>query len=425
METKKQLGHGLQLTPIVIGKDYVLGSYGSLGGDVLQPTGQWDVDLPEDEVQNLNGIEPYACTLFALLNCVETLIKLQFGEDRNYSDRWLAKATGTDSKLGNDPQYVAEYLRAHGVVAQTDWGFDNWVDTFAKFYAPLPAALYSIAVEFIAEFEFKHEYVPTDAASLKQALTYSPLAVGLYAWQQNFEQYPEGYYFTPPGVQPNHCVMLYGYEPGQYWKVFDSYDQTHKKLVWDFPFAVAKRFKLTRQTNTTSKGWYDFLSILWVWWPFGQKPIPPPVAPTSPVATTSSPTPAPAPPPAPVPVKTVALGDFCLAIRGYEGWNPGSRSFKNNNPGNCRYSTVGYTAVYKPVLKDPQNFAVFKDYATGWLYLRNLVKERIAAHPEWSLKDFFAVYAPASDDNDPVAYAAAVAKQLGVDSDFLIKNISA
>src|SRR4051794_33539420 len=115
--------HGLQLCPIVVDKDYVLGSYGSLGGDVIRPDGQWDPFLPIDEVQNLNGIEPYACVTFGTLNCVETLIKEQFGEERNYSDRWLAKATGTDLKLGNDPQTVAEFLRKSGDVKQTDWGF--------------------------------------------------------------------------------------------------------------------------------------------------------------------------------------------------------------------------------------------------------------------------------------------------------------
>jgi hypothetical protein len=103
----------------------------------------------------------------------------------------------------------------------------------------------------------------------------------------------------------------------------------------------------------------------------------------------------------------------------------GSRSWRNNNAGNCRYSTVGYDASYLPVLKDDKGFAVFRDYATGWRYLKNLVKLRIAVHPDWTLLDFFKVYAPDSDGNNPKQYAATVAKKLGVDASFKIKNISA
>ena len=45
------------------------------------------------------------------------------------------------------------------------------------------------------------------------------------------------------------------------------------------------------------------------------------------------------------------LGKFALAIRDYEGV-PGDRNYRNNNPGNCRYSSVGYLAKYEPVEKD-------------------------------------------------------------------------
>jgi hypothetical protein len=130
-------------------------------------------------------------------------------------------------------------------------------------------------------------------------------------------------------------------------------------------------------------------------------------------------------PPAPVPATpTIKLEDFCLQIRNFEGWFPTSRSFKNNNPGNCRYSTVGYDASYLPVLKDSKGFAVFKDYASGWRYLKNLVKLRISLHPDWTILDFLKVYAPSSDGNDPTHYAAVVAQKLGVTSAFKIKNIS-
>lgn len=128
------------------------------------------------------------------------------------------------------------------------------------------------------------------------------------------------------------------------------------------------------------------------------------------------------------PIPTVSkLEKFCSAIKEHEGWYPpspaypkGSRSYRNNNPANARYSGVGYDPIYGTVLKDSSNFAIFRDYATGWLYLTNLVKKSAQGlkQPKYresmTIAEFFAVYAPASDGNDPVGYAHFVAGKVGV-----------
>jgi hypothetical protein len=68
--------------------------------------------------------------------------------------------------------------------------------------------------------------------------------------------------------------------------------------------------------------------------------------------------------------------------------------------------------------------SAFKDYVTGCLYLQNLIREKIKAHPQWTLLQFFKNYAPAEDNNDPTAYAAAVGKRLGVDyKTYVISNL--
>lgn len=114
--------------------------------------------------------------------------------------------------------------------------------------------------------------------------------------------------------------------------------------------------------------------------------------------------------------KEQLLNTMCLAIQKHEGWilSPPSRSVRNHNPGNCRYSSVGYLPKYQPVKKDAQNFAIFKDYETGFMYLKNLVLEKARKSPEWNLYDFFKVYAPAEDNNDPKGYAEVVARAMSV-----------
>ena len=119
------------------------------------------------------------------------------------------------------------------------------------------------------------------------------------------------------------------------------------------------------------------------------------------------------------------LDIFCQAVKEHEGWipNPPSRSFRNNNPGNCRYSSVGYSAKYgvvkedrKGVKENQRGFAIFKDYPTGFLYLKNLVISKITKHPDWDFYQFFGDekdgWAPNSDNNDSGRYAEVVASKL-------------
>ena len=113
---------------------------------------------------------------------------------------------------------------------------------------------------------------------------------------------------------------------------------------------------------------------------------------------------------------------FCNAIAIYEG-GPGDANHRNNNPGNCRFSPVGYLPMYEPVKESPAGFAIFKDWDTGMLYLVNMIKARIHLHPNQTILQFMEVYSPYSDGNDPVKYADYLAKQLGVDNSFLMKNL--
>lgn len=115
-----------------------------------------------------------------------------------------------------------------------------------------------------------------------------------------------------------------------------------------------------------------------------------------------------------------------MAMRKREGWGgPGSTvngvyypngtlSYRNNNPGNVKFSLVGYLPIYEPV-KNVKGFASFKDYDTGWRYLRNLILSHARKYPNWSLSTYFReIYAPAEDNNDPASYASEVARAMGV-----------
>jgi len=115
------------------------------------------------------------------------------------------------------------------------------------------------------------------------------------------------------------------------------------------------------------------------------------------------------------------LDNWAEAIKEHEGWfSPstsypnGSKSFRNNNPGNLRY--VGQLSATGA---DKTGFCIFPDYATGLEALKTMLrnagsgKSRVY-HKEMTLLDFFKVYAPSFDDNNPERYAGFVAERIGV-----------
>lgn len=398
--------YGLVIDKPVIGQDYILGGDGSLGGDVLQPDGQWLKYLPADEQQSQNGFDPQYCASEGTENALAILANRLYGQNRNWSARFIAKVSDT-TKQGNSPHKTAEALRKLGAPNELDWPYGPDISTWEAFYCDIPQSVYALATSFTAEFDFKHEYVVTTPYYLKKALQLSPVGISVCAW---FKDSITDLYYKPEGMQDNHWVVLVGYEEGKYWLIYDSYGEHGeyvKKLHWDFGFTVAKRYTLNRQI-VSEKSWAQYLIDLVLAALGLNKSKPEPIAPPLPQETVP-----PTVPPAPEPVKESKLETFCLAIRDYEG-KPGDLNYRNNNPGNCRYSSQGYLKIYQPVLRDTRGFAIFKNYETGWLYLQNLVRAKIQANPKQSIAAFFEVYAPASDNNDPKRYAQVVAAAVGL-----------
>ena len=189
-------------------KDYVFGSF--LPYEELQPNGDWTPFLPKAEYQNTNDFEPYCCVTETILNCVEILIKQQYGEEVNYSDRFLASISGTKNG-GNTPRTVADFLRILGVVPEDVYPFK--AETFDEFYQPIPEELKTLAKEFVDNWEFKYESVPTNM--IETALKSSPLGVSVYAWVDK-----DGVFYNP-NQQDNHFTTLYKIDDHQHF--FDSY----------------------------------------------------------------------------------------------------------------------------------------------------------------------------------------------------------
>ncbi|MDE2019896.1 MAG: hypothetical protein KGJ13_06140 [Patescibacteria group bacterium] len=95
------------------------------------------------------------------------------------------------------------------------------------------------------------------------------------------------------------------------------------------------------------------------------------------------------------------------AIQTEEGYYPGSRAYRNNNPGNLRYA-----GQYGAIGQDGAGFAIFPDYQTGFNALVAQLRLDATRNPQWTLYDFISHYAPASDGNDPFSYVDNVVASL-------------
>ena len=105
------------------------------------------------------------------------------------------------------------------------------------------------------------------------------------------------------------------------------------------------------------------------------------------------------------------LEQLCEAIKSYEGWYWGSRSWRNNNPGNLRFS------IFQSGQKD--GFAVFPSSKAGyWALWWDLFQKCrgytvTGLNRDKTLENLINVWAPPSE-NDTLIYVGAVSKQLNI-----------
>lgn len=122
---------------------------------------------------------------------------------------------------------------------------------------------------------------------------------------------------------------------------------------------------------------------------------------------------------------TPGLSRWALGIEHMEG-APGTRSYINNNPFDFRYTP--YIKSLGATGHDAQNFAIFPSFDAGFnaglQFLRDARANLLIAYRQYAarmrrpgnmctLGDFFQVYAPSSDSNNPTHYAQNVAAYIG------------
>lgn len=231
----------------------------NLGGQVIMPDGQW-IDAIDDlplETQN-QYFETMHCWIWNTISAVCDLIWVQFGEKKNYSERFSGVMGGATIN-GGSPQNGCETVRKDGLLPQEDLPWTSNLNTFWEYSAPRPMTqtLIQKALKWKRQYEFKHAWVVYPGIfgkakvagggnmqeAMKEALTRSPLGVAVMAWLTD----SNGLCYNNTGSF-NHWTKIVGYVDGQYWIVKDSYTNCWRKLRWNYPFMYVKEYELNKSS---------------------------------------------------------------------------------------------------------------------------------------------------------------------------------
>src|ERR1700737_3679960 len=117
------------------------------------PSGIWPAPHAEDQFSHVVPIDTDACVSYSLVHIIESQIKFLTGLDIEFSERFLAKMSGTTLN-GNKLVTVLDALKKYGLVLDKDWP-EPEVFTWSEYYAPIPQDVIDKGQEFLKQWNIQ------------------------------------------------------------------------------------------------------------------------------------------------------------------------------------------------------------------------------------------------------------------------------
>jgi hypothetical protein len=199
---------------VLIGRRDTDWGAGTLPYEIRNPSGDWSPYFVEKERQHSNNVDTQACVSFSGTTLLEMQIKQQTGVEVNFSDRFLAKMSGT-TPYGNWLYVVGDTIRNTGLVLESEWGKPPGNDWgWNEYYASIPPEVMNKAQNFLEKYIVNYEILDVrfgDKVTLiRKHLKHAPLWV----------------------VIPGHCVAgVVLKADGQNITYFDSYGEPFVKTA--------------------------------------------------------------------------------------------------------------------------------------------------------------------------------------------------
>lgn len=454
MDTTKQSGF---IPEEPSAEDYFMGGVTGVASKVQVENGDWTAYQPSPLPQYLDGkFDTLSCTTFSAVSILETKLNFLLANNKmsgacvsflrtngyivdnkvHFSRRFSAIKSGT-TMMGNTFKNVGDSLRKDGLIPDHMLFFGG--TTWSEYHdvKNIDLKMVALGLRFLAFFDIKYEWVvvnsinglvdtPREKSSVMEAKQEMPLqmaipfpsthATTLMSDTEIFDTYPP-YEFTFSDTYPVHYIFKLSIEERKTDVVFQFNNNLSLGSVSN-DVLMLQKFLNTTDTpvgnygkETTFFGELTKNALVafqkkWAISPaigyFGQVT-------RAKVNSLVSPE---------VVVKQSRIDAFCYAIQKHEGYYPGSKSYRNNNPANFRWTkfvqdTLGATG------KDNTSFAVFPTYNAGFNALKVFINmactNQLAAYrSSMNIYDFFNVYAPPQDNNDSKRYAEVVALAVGV-----------
>lgn len=207
-------------------EDYLFGVSSPIVYEERNPSGDWTPYLPTYEKQFSSNMDSMACVTFSCLNSLEIQHKFLTGTERNFSDRFIAKLSGTTT-AGNYLWKVADTVRKCGLIDEADLPMTPNM-TWDQFYAEISQDLQNKGLEFLKMWDVKYEWVSVYKPDLMIQLKHAPIQVTI----------------------PGHAVVNIFCE-GDVQKFFDTYEPFVK--TYNQSFVSALKIILTQKTMTETE----------------------------------------------------------------------------------------------------------------------------------------------------------------------------
>lgn len=447
MENQNQ-NHGVLIgVPRVT--DYLLGSATQI--QVSRIVNDWTIYLSHPyDTQRSNVVDFLDCVTFSAGHSIEMQLNylmainqlsdeaLHFFHNNNYivdgvfriSKRFNAKLNGTDKLKGNYLTTVADHFRSDGFIPDSMWS-ETADMTWEQYYAPVPQNLIDLGKKVLLFISIQYQLVP--ATNVIAALQSTPLQVAT----EICPGWDSGEVVKKcSGQILAHATVIYGQQPSGNWKNLDQYPPYLQILAADYELPVNLQYivlmkpislrlgmvgnnVLTLQENLNKLGFK--LETDGFYGPMTQTAVkniqnkngliadgvvgPLTLGKIKDMLETPSGT-----------SKGQYIDLWCAAIKQMEGAEP-----ERNNPGNLRFIGQEYSV-------NNNGFCKFDTYQHGYNALQSLLVNACSGHSnlynsKGTLYDFYNIYAPSSDGNNPKHYAEFVAKYIGVSPSVIISTL--
>lgn len=185
---------------------------GAIPYEVRNESGNWYPYLVQGEKQYFSNFDTMSCVSFATNNVMEIQIKHQTGVEKNFSDRYLAKLSGTTQR-GNYVSTVLDTFRKFGAVDESVWPKPAEPTTWESYMSDIPQSV----IDQAEKYDVQYEYVGNTPDAIKYHLKHAPLLI------------------TVPGHEVTGVVV--------------DADDTHLTILDDYIFNVDPNQPFVRKTK--------------------------------------------------------------------------------------------------------------------------------------------------------------------------------